>query len=466
MIHLLLTVFVIIVVSVLYGYFHELNPGSVALRLSPTAGVDLSPASLVLISMAAGALLVTLMVGIRETKFFILNWRSLRLRRREEKVEALYREGTHTYLSKRIPEAIALFQKALTLDPHHTDSLLWLGNIHRAENNFTEAIRLHRKARSIAEHNIEVLLALAKDLEGAKRFEEALQTLQDILKLDPANLTALTGKRDLYTRLEKWSDALEVQHRLLKANLSEPDQRTENSTLVGLTYEVGRQMLERGHSDKARHYFRGAMKRDKQFLPAYIGLGELLVREGKTKNAVGILEKVYAKTRNIIILHRLEELYLEMGEPGEILRVYQEAIRQDPLNPVLKFYLGKLYYRLEMVDEAFDLLSNLEGTQEHTTDFHKIMANLYLRKQQMDLAVEELKKALGYKKRVVVPYGCTHCQQESREWAGRCPQCGLWNTYVALPWVDGSSSPPPQNDGELEARSIPYHGLASPFETV
>ena len=83
MVHLLLTVFVIIVVSVLYGYFHELNPGSVALRLSPTAGVDLSPASLVLISMAAGALLVTLLVGIRETKFFILNWRSLRLRRRQ-----------------------------------------------------------------------------------------------------------------------------------------------------------------------------------------------------------------------------------------------------------------------------------------------------------------------------------------------------------------------------------------------
>ena len=123
-------------------------------------------------------------------------------------------------------------------------------------------------------------------------------------------------------------------------------------------YEVGRQLLERGHADKARRYFRGAIKKDRTFLPAYIGLGEILIREGKTKDAVEILKKVYAKTHNIIILHRLEELFLEQGEPSEIIRIYQEALQQDPHNAVLQFYLGKLYYRLEMVDEAFDILSD------------------------------------------------------------------------------------------------------------
>lgn len=466
MLRLLLTVFLVIVASVLYGYFQELNPGSVIIRISPSRAFDLSPSSLVLLSMAAGALIVTLMVGVRETKHLITNWRSARLRRREEKVEALHREGTHAFLSKRTAEAMDLFQKALALDPTHADSLLWLGNIYRAEKNYPEAIRLHRKARSIEERNVEVLLALAKDLEDAKRFEEALQTLQDVLKLDHANLTAWMRTRDLYIRLEKWSDALEIQHRLMKANLSEEDQRAEASLLVGITYEVGRQLLERGHPEKARHYFRGAIKRDKRFLPAYIGLGEILIHEGKTKSAAEILEKVYAKTGNIIILHRLEELYLEMGEPGEIIRVYEEALQRDPQNPVLKFYLGKLYYRLEMIDEAYDLLSTLERPQDQMSDFHKIMANLYLRKQQMELAVEELKKALRFKKRVVVPYVCTRCHQESSEWSGRCRHCSLWNTYVALPWVDSSTTESLRDTGAPEARSIPYQGIASPFETV
>jgi lipopolysaccharide biosynthesis regulator YciM len=265
-------------------------------------------------------------------------------------------------------------------------------------------------------------------------------------------------------RLEKWSDALEIQHRLLKAHLSPQEQQDETRLLVGITYEVGRQLLERGHPEKARRYFRGAIKRDKTFLPAYVGLGEILITEGKSRTAAEILEKVYIKTGNIILLHRLEELWLEMGEPGEIIRIYQEAVQHDPQNPVLKFYLGKLYYRLEMIDEAFDLLSTLEGPQDQMSDYHKIMANLYLRKQHMDDAVQELKKALGFKKRVVVPYLCNRCQKEASEWDGRCRHCGAWNSYVALPWVDTAGAD--LRDETPSSRAIPYHSIASPFETV
>ncbi len=466
MLRLLFTLFLFIVAIVIIWYFQDLNPGTVSIRTSPTTTFELSPISLTLLSMVVGALTVILMVGVRETKHLILNWQSARLRRREEKIDALHREGTRAFLSKRTADAIALFQKVLALDPNHVDSLLWLGNIYRVEKNYTEAIRLHRKACSIDERNIEILLELAKDLEGAKRYEEAQQVLQDILKQDQANLTALIRKRDLYIRLEKWSDALEIQHRLLKANLSEEDRRAESGMLVGVTYEVGRQFLERGHPEKARRYFRGAIKRDKNFLPAYMGLVEIVISEGKTKNAAEMLEKVYAKSGNIIVLHRLEELHLEIGEPGEIIRAYQDAIQRDPQNAVLKFYLGKLYYRLEMIDEAFDLLSNLEASQDQMSDYHKILANLYLRKQHMEQAVEELKKALGFRKRVVVPYHCSHCQHESFEWWGRCRRCGLWNTCVARPWIDTSRQEPVGEDAAPEVRPIPYQGIASPFETV
>jgi lipopolysaccharide biosynthesis regulator YciM len=466
MLRSLLSLFMIIAAVLVYVHFDKLNPGMVTLRLGPATSFELSAMALVLTAMATGALAVMLLVGVRETRHLIVNWRSTKLRRREEKVEALHREGMHAYLAKRTGEAISLFHKALAMDPNHADSLLWLGNIYRVEQNYVEAIRLHRKARTVAEGNVEVLFALARDLEGGKRFEEALQTLQDILRIDHGNLTALMHKRDLYIRLEKWAEALEIQHRLVKASLPEPDQRAESMLLVGITYEVGRQLLERGHPEKARRYFRGAIKRDKTFLPAYIGLGEILVREGKMKSAGEIFEKVYAKTGNIILLHRLEELYLDMGEPAEIIRVYQEACQRHPHNAVLKFYLGKLYYRLEMVDEAFDLLSTLEGPQDQMADYHKIMANLYLRKEQMDEAVDELKTALGFKKRVVVPYVCSACQAESTEWDGRCRRCGHWNTYVALPWVDSSTADVQHAPTRAIGSHIPYSGLSSPFETV
>ncbi len=466
MFRLLLTIFLASAGIFIYSYFQELNPGTITIRINPTDSFNLSPVSLVLISMAAGAVLVTLLVGIRETTHLIGNWRGNRLVRRKEKVDALHREGTLAFMSKRTTEAIGLFEKALSIDPNRTDSLLWLGNIYRSENNFAEAIRLHQHAHRIEDRNIEVLFELAKDLESAKRYEEALQALRKILRIEPDNLTALIRKRDLLSRLEQWTDALEIQQRLLKAHLPETERRAETNLLVGCLYEVGRQLLERGHPDKARRYFRGAIKKDRGFLPAYIGLGEILIREGKIKNAVEILKKVYRKTKSVIILHRLEELYLELGEPTEVIQVYQEALQQDPHNPVLRFYLGKLYYRLEMVDEAFDVLSTLEGPQDQLVEYHKIMANLYLRKQHMAEAVTELKKALGFRKRVVVPYVCTHCQHQLPDWSGRCRRCGLWNTYAALPWLDATKTPTDQDTGAPTLPTIPYQGIASPFETV
>lgn len=466
MLRLLITIFFISAGVFIYSYFRELNPGTVIIHTSTTTEFELSPVTLVLIAMAAGSVFVAFVVGLQQTAHAIVNWRSNRQVRRKEKVDMLHRDGTHAFMSKRTMEAITLFEKALAIDPNRADSLLWLGNIYRSEHNFSEAIRLHQHAHRVDDRDIEILLELATDLEGAKRYEEALQALQKILKLEPDNLTALIRKRDLNIRLERWSEALEIQHRLLKAHLPAQEKRAEAELLIGCMYEVGRQLLERGHPDKARRYFRGAIKKDRGFLPAYIGLGEILIHEGKTKDAVEIFKKVYARTRSVIILHRLEELFLDQGEPGEIIRVYQEALQHNPQDPVLQFYLGKLYYRLEMVDEAFDTLSTIEGPQDYLLDYHKIMANLYLRKQQFEQAIVELKRALSFKKRVVVPYICTQCQQESIEWAGRCRRCARWNTLTALPWLE-AGHPAANSDGAAPSvPALPYRGIASPFETV
>ena len=255
--------------------------GSIVIHTSSTAEFDLSPVTLVLISMAAGAVVVAFAVGLQQTAYVILNWRSNRLVRRKEKVDTLHRDGTHAFMSRRTVEAITLFEKALAIDPNRVDSLLWLGNIYRSEQNFSEAIRLHQHAHRVDERNIEILLELGKDLEGAKRSEEALQAYQKMLKIEPDNLTAMVRKRDLNIRLEKWSEALEIQHRLVKARLPDPEKQAEEALLLGCMYEVGRQLLERGHPDKARRYFRGAIKKDRSFLPAYIGLGEILLHEDR-----------------------------------------------------------------------------------------------------------------------------------------------------------------------------------------
>ena len=97
----LFTLFLIIA-SVLYSYFRDLNPGSVSIRLESHDDLRTHPVSLMVLSMAIGALIVILFVGVRETRHLILTWRSVRLRRREEKVKpCTVKAHTHSSRSGR-----------------------------------------------------------------------------------------------------------------------------------------------------------------------------------------------------------------------------------------------------------------------------------------------------------------------------------------------------------------------------
>ena len=81
MLRLLTTIFLVSAGIFLYSYFRELNPGTVAVRTSPSIQFELSPVTLVIFSMAVGAVLVALAVGMRQTAHVIGNWHSTRLLR-------------------------------------------------------------------------------------------------------------------------------------------------------------------------------------------------------------------------------------------------------------------------------------------------------------------------------------------------------------------------------------------------
>jgi tetratricopeptide (TPR) repeat protein len=429
-----------VALGLVLAYLAYQNPGTVTVFLSQDQSFEVSVIALALLSMAFGGLVVIFVIGVRGTRNALLNWQRSRNRKREEKILNLYNEGMNAFLTKRYPEAVMLFEKILLINSDHIPTLLRLGNLQRIQRNYGEAIRLHRKGRGLDEQNVELLLALARDLEEAKRYEEAVQALRELVRLDESNLTALLKLRDLLIRLERWEEAHDLQEGILRLTQKESETKEETALLLGIKYELGCQFAEKGLTDQARRYFKGAIKLDRDFLPAYIGLGMAQIKEGRTQDAGELLEKAYWVTSNIILLHRLEDLYLDLGEPEKILRIYHEALIRDPKNQVLKFYLGKLYYRLEMVDDAFEALSGIDPADPKFPDLHKILGNLYIRKGDLASAVEEFKKGLNLKKRVLVPYYCPICDYHTTEWSGRCGRCGRWNTYEASPIMGDQSA--------------------------
>jgi tetratricopeptide (TPR) repeat protein len=315
------------------------------------------------------------------------------------------------------------------------------------EKNYPEAIRLHKIARGVDEGNIEILFALAKDMEMSGRDEEAKRYLGEILSADSHNYVARVRLRDLHLRSLRWEEAHTLQKQIVDLFLPEERRAAEQTIFLGLKYEMGCGCM--GEHDRARRYFKDAVKIDKLFIPPYMGLAELYVRKKRPDKAARLLERGYTITQRITLLHRLEDLYIEMGTPERMLKVYRRLLDHKPGDLMLKFYLGHLYYRLEMIDAAHDLLSEVDLMVDTFPDVHKMLGNIHLRRGDLAGAVDAFKKSLRLKDHVDVPYRCTVCNDQTTRWSGRCAHCGHWDSHRADPPFTTKSI-------EDQALAIPY----------
>jgi lipopolysaccharide biosynthesis regulator YciM len=418
---------VLLVVSIVL--LVEFNRGTIVVNITPSRSQEIAVSTFFLISLATGAGVVLLLYLMRDVRRFLRGLKVQREQKRRTKIQELYTKGLNALMAKRNPEAITFFQRVLNIDPNHVDTLLRMGITHLRLKNAQEAIRLHLKAWSLDRDNQEAMFSLAADYEETKRFDDAIKIYQEIAGKDPTNIAALTRLRDLHHRMSSWEDLTEAQSRLLASPLGAQEMEVEHRKLVGFKYENGRALLESGDLERAKKAFKSVIKLDKDFIPAYLGLGEVCLEERKNADALELWEKAYKLTSSILLLLRLEDLYLKQGEPGKAIEIYKQALTWKPQDTTIKFFLGKLYYRLEMVDEAYDTLTSVDWGDREIPDVHKLLGNIYLRRGSLGLAAAEFKKALGFKKQIIVPYICSNCLYSTTDWSGRCANCGKWNTY-------------------------------------
>jgi len=386
--------------------------------------------ALILLSCVAGALAMLIAFTIRDTKRFIENWQSQRKQKKEAKVQELYSNALNALLAHDEDEAKKFLENILIEDPKHLSALLRLGDIASSEEDYPKAMDYYNKAFASNQEKLEVLFSLEGLMEKTGRWAEALSYIEKILDIDADNLSALYKKRAILERDEKWDELVDVQKTILKHEHTEKDRQREQINLLGYKYEYGRYSLENGEIEKAKKTFKTLLKMNSDFIPAYLGLAETMLREGESEDTVDFLEKSYEQISSLIILARLEDLLISLGEPSRLIRLYENSLSKKPQAHVLRFLLGKLYYRLEMIDDAFEIFTYVDASGMASPELYQIMGDLYLKRNQSDKAVLEFKKAIDMKAAFRLPYWCSTCGYSSQEWSGRCPSCNNWNTFT------------------------------------
>jgi lipopolysaccharide biosynthesis regulator YciM len=424
-----LSIFIIVLFFGVVALFAINNHEVTTIKVPFGSLYEIPKIALILLSSAIGFFVTLFVFAIRDTKKFIDNWQYQRKQKQDIRVQELYSKALNALLARNEESAKGALEEVLVEEPDHIDALLRLGDIAAAEDDYQRANTYYQKAKNIMPKKIETLFALEGLMEKTARWTEAMRYLDDVLEIDDSNLTAMYKKRGLLEREGQWDDLVYLQKAILKHEHSEKDKKRESQNLIGYKYEYGRHSLENNQLEKAKKAFKTVLRLEKDFLPAILGLAEVMLIEGDSEEAVNLLEKSYENTHSTILLARLEDLLINLGEPSRLIRIYKNSISKKPNNPVTKFFLGKLFYRLEMVDDAFEILTGIDTAGVLYPELHQVLGNLYMRKNQCEKAVQEFKKAVDVKLSLRLPYCCKQCGNTADEWSGRCPGCKHWSTY-------------------------------------
>jgi len=421
-------IFLLLVFLTIIGLFAMENKEMVILKIPFGASYEMPKIGLMLLSLSFGAFFIFLVFFIRDTTNLISKFQLQKKHKKEEKIKDYYAKALNAIMRDKVTEAKEALQEILKEEPEHIDALIRLGDLSMKEEDYKTALKYYKKAYELDPKNIVPLFSIENVMEKMNENELALKYIEQITNLEPDSPLAHYKMRNILERLEKWEDLIVLQKKILKL-VPEYKKSEEERRLVGYTYEYGRVSLESGEIEQAERIFSNLIKTSPDFIPAYLGLAEVIISKEGVEEAIDFLKKCYEDLKSKLLLIRLEDLLISIGDPKRLIQFYLKAINEKPDDIELKFLLGRRYYRLEMIDDAIETLSSIDPAICSTPKLHCIKGYLYLRRNQTTKAVSEFKQLCPETKVSNLSYLCRECHSTFEEWTGRCSVCGTWNSF-------------------------------------
>ncbi|WP_432821888.1 tetratricopeptide repeat protein [Trichloromonas sp.] len=457
---LLAGLLLIILFLAFFIYFSGLNPQDVTIFLYADHSFTTSAAILIIACIAVGLAGGVLANAYNLFSYQVKNVRSSRRAKREKEVTNTYREGMVRLLSGDLKRASSLLQKALERDPSRLETYLAMASVNIQEGDAEKGIAVLLKAKEKESKSLEVLFKLGATYEELGQNPEAVKIYEEILEIEGTNRKALRSLRDLQVKQGLWKEALDLQKRVLKASQGSKRLQEEQTKQLYLRYEVARQGLEesKGQNKADLKELKDVIKAAPSFAPARVTLGDALCTQGKTEEASQVWLEGYKAMGKSVFLARLEDLYMKAEDPATLLSIYRSVGKERSEDLMFCLFFGKVYLRLEMVDEALEQLRAIENAGVDAPQLRLLLGEAHRRRGRMDEAIGEYQKALGLDPQLRLGFVCESCENPSGDWLSRCPKCGTWGSYVLQGRQKMVRAPQPAQ--EVEARAI-HHGERS-----
>jgi tetratricopeptide (TPR) repeat protein len=359
-----------------------------------------------------------------------------RRRRRENRaraeVEELYLAGLDAMLNGHYEKALTRFDSVLEREPEHDNALVKKGDTLFALGRHREAADALERATRLMPDNLLALYSLSDVYLAAGAEERAKKTLERIIELGPDTTVSAHRKlRDQLVERAQWVEANALQRHIVDIVTNDDERELERAMANGILIGLGVSKLDAGEVEEAKALFRSILDNDDKFVPAYVRLGEAFASDDDTEEAVKVWRKGYDATGSTEPLTALQNFYLRAEQPEQAIGVWKQALVLSDNEVPLRYCLGKLHYRLFMLDEALREFQLIEDQVSGLPALHLYIARILESKNEHSAALAKTKILVAEVEGLMMDYVCRACEWRAAEWTERCGKCGKWDT-VAL----------------------------------
>jgi len=243
----------------------------------------------------------------------------------------------NSYLAyRKLDKALAEFEKALAVAPHHLPIYLRLGAVYTAKGQFAKAVESYRHVLEQDPESAPALTDWAAVLVRQGRLVEALPKYEQAAEIDPEAVGIFYQWGDLLVRLRRNAGAVTVFER---ADEIEPDPPAD--ALVNW----GTALQRLGKLGEARLKYEYALGAAPDHVTALNNLGLILAQsESERDEGIRLLERaVKTQPANPAYLHNLGWAYLQAKRYGEAYNLLQRSVAAtEPSSPLYEERVANL----------------------------------------------------------------------------------------------------------------------------
>jgi len=416
--------FVWVVVSTI-----QLNAQNVQIQLAFLPPLTLELWKVIMAAFSIGAAVILLFDMAGGARRYAKDWRQRKVHRENLEIEDLYLLGLDSMLHEHYEQALERFDEVLDRVDDHLEALIKKGDSLRLLGRFREAASSLEHAARLAPDNLGALYSLTDTYEELKAAEKAQHILQRIIEIGPETTVSAHRKlRDMFVGQGKWGEADEIQQKILPMVSCEEEESFESDILKGIRLGLADQQIKSGENKAGLASYRSILELDDRFVPAYVSLGNAFAALGDTEEAVKTWKLGYDATGSVEPLVALQSYYLKLEQPQDAIGIWKQALVLSDNEVPLRYSLGKLYYRLFMLDEA---LQELQLIEDHVSDLPALsllIAQILESKGDLSGALAKTKALMVETEGLMMDYNCSACGWRSTEWTGRCDSCDRWNS--------------------------------------